>query len=964
MTTGQTKTPKIGTFGNATGERALLGVQIAGMLAILLLVPGNLFKAVALAGWFLVTFGRMTRSEAVLYVGGCALFSILDILSVRKGVFAFASPDFAGLPYWEFLLWGFYLLHTRRMVGASAPKRGLILPAMLAVAFGIAICATPGDGARLAAGLSVLAVSVAFFHAREDLLCVGYMALLGVVVEYAGVLGGLWSYPESPIGGAPAWFVIMWGGVGLFMRRLGLPVVGRLSGDVAAGNNAEIKTRRPLSINNSLSHGLCNYSCRLCAVNKPSYRGPKQFQPREVTEKLIARVEEAASAGVPIRYITNAGDGEPTLHPEFTTRMDLFGDMLRKWTAPVAAPEVSVVTNGSRLTHPGILESIARNRLTLIVSFPTCRPETYGAMMRGEPERGAALLASVVPGIEQAMRMVGRGEIRRLYFHISPPEREEIRRDFPATVEFLASRAKAAGMKEIEMVLFPATSNRSGLVRNRFSGTDMYKDLFEAWNGKAVCGVTVRMNLVLKRFFANTGEIADLVRAFRFPCLWNANFFIAADGSSICCNDQAVREPMGNIRTSSLKKLLMAKERRMPGMTCAGCDQRPERMTGSPAAVVFAGAARVRLAMARMAGWLRKDEAPGLPEDMPRAIPAPAAPIPSVVSAPAVNRLPKPATADRFSRSESLPATRARLTEILRALEVRTEEDEPDADYRFGADGEYRVRIAASINDRRKAWVLAYEVYRGRHYAGPEDSGLWYSLFDAIPATTTFLAEKSGIPVAALTLVMDGPMGLPADELYRDELGILRSQGRRACEIVSLVSTETGVAAGAEVVKHLFKIAWITAHHLESATDFVITVNPRHVPFYQRALLFDVAGTERSYNKVGGAPAVLLRLDLVAAWDTYREKFDGLLGSRNLYRFFLDRGDEIKMWVRRRRRPLAPAEFRRWFVEKRPLFADASPRARKILESVYGTAPSGMAAGNSRRVGAMAGGRGVAEIGE
>ena len=137
-----------------------------------------------------------------------------------------------------------------------------------------------------------------------------------------------------------------------------------------------------------------------------------------------------------------------------------------------------MVSNGLRLLEPGVLEAVARNRLTLIVSFPTCKAEAYGETMVGMAGRGEALLSKVVPGVERAMAMAAKGEIARLYFHVSPPEREFVRRDFPETVEFLASRAAAAGMSEVELTMFPATSNRSGLLRSRFTGIDTYRDLF------------------------------------------------------------------------------------------------------------------------------------------------------------------------------------------------------------------------------------------------------------------------------------------------------------------------------------------------------------------------------------------------------------------------------------------------------------------------------------------------------
>ena len=93
---------------------------------------------------------------------------------------------------------------------------------------------------------------------------------------------------------------------------------------------------------------------------------------------LVERVKEAAQSGVRIRIVANAGDGEPTLHPEFRQRMTLFGDMIRSWDAPVPAPEISIVTNGSRLLEPEVTAALTENPITVNVSFPTSDPESYG----------------------------------------------------------------------------------------------------------------------------------------------------------------------------------------------------------------------------------------------------------------------------------------------------------------------------------------------------------------------------------------------------------------------------------------------------------------------------------------------------------------------------------------------------------------------------------------------------------
>lgn len=360
-----------------------------------------------------------------------------------------------------------------------------------------------------------------------------------------------------------------------------------------------MKTRRPISINNSLVHGICNYSCRLCGINETGYSGPREFQPYIVTKTLIQRVLKAAESGTYVRYIANSGDGEATLHPLFNHRMEMFGDMLRGWNiSAVPPPEVSVVTNGLRLNAPGIMDSFLCNDISLIISLPTVKPESYGLIMMGDSNRGEALLSEVLPGVEKAMEFRAKGRFSKLMFHISPPEIEIIRHDFADTVDYLTRLARGKGLGEIELVMFPATSNRSGLIRSTVVRVDMYKDLFRRYNGRSVNGVNIRMKLVLKRFFSGIGEIADLIRSFRFPCLWNANFFIAADGSSICCNDQSVRNPLGNILYDSIDVLMQYKEQYAPGQICAGCNQSPERLKGSAEAVLYSCIARFRILLA------------------------------------------------------------------------------------------------------------------------------------------------------------------------------------------------------------------------------------------------------------------------------------------------------------------------------------------------------------------------------
>lgn len=238
---------------------------------------------------------------------------------------------------------------------------------------------------------------------------------------------------------------------------------------------------------------------------------------------------------------------------------------------------------------------------------------------------------------------------------------------------------------------------------------------------------------------------------------------------------------------------------------------------------------------------------------------------------------------------------------------------------RFGDRGTYRMKLARGTWERLRAWRLVYQCYLRKGYVEPRSDELLFGEHEMLPDSLTFICDRSREAVASLTLVFDSPLRLPADDLYREELNGFRQSGRKLCELVGLVNAESGTKS-VEVVLHLFKLAYLAARGKDRATDFVITVNPRHVPYYRRTLLFEVAGEERPCPKVCGAPAVLMRLDLLAAEESYRQRYQKLKGPRDLHRFFLHRSEEIASWLEARitRRDETPPGSR----EPRPSFEE------------------------------------------
>jgi hypothetical protein len=209
------------------GNSLTVLLQLPATIAILVWVPTNLAKLVALIALWTLSFRRVSRAELIFFCVISAFFTLMNSAALAQGIFAFRYPDILRMPLWELPMWGFYTLHTMRLIGGPLPTGPRLPVWILAVLFALSF-ATLSDGTMLlwvTSGLLVVALSL--FHEPYDLAYMGYMIVLGAAIEYTGVHSGLWFYPGHPPGGVPLWFITLWGGVGLFLRRLALPIVDR-----------------------------------------------------------------------------------------------------------------------------------------------------------------------------------------------------------------------------------------------------------------------------------------------------------------------------------------------------------------------------------------------------------------------------------------------------------------------------------------------------------------------------------------------------------------------------------------------------------------------------------------------------------------------------------------------------------------------------------------------------------------
>jgi len=201
-------------------KKTLLLLQLIITLLVLAFVPNNLLKiALMLPVWWMA-FGGLSRREWIVYFLINILFVLNDIGAIQNHFFQFTNPDLFGLPYWEFFMWGFYLLHLHRMFPPKIPKSLDLKLVLLALVFAQVFAIIPDRNMLLIVTSSVLMITFYFYHEAEDFLYCFYLMAMGIAVETVGLSYNLWSYPETDYNAALVQFVIMWGAIGLYFRHI------------------------------------------------------------------------------------------------------------------------------------------------------------------------------------------------------------------------------------------------------------------------------------------------------------------------------------------------------------------------------------------------------------------------------------------------------------------------------------------------------------------------------------------------------------------------------------------------------------------------------------------------------------------------------------------------------------------------------------------------------------------------
>lgn len=208
------------------------------------------------------------------------------------------------------------------------------------------------------------------------------------------------------------------------------------------------------------------------------------------------------------------------------------------------------------------------------------------------------------------------------------------------------------------------------------------------------------------------------------------------------------------------------------------------------------------------------------------------------------------------TRVISAPPARRRPS---RGASWRTVED-------VSAPGEWRqpvewIGIASRREEVLEALSLVHGTYVRNGLMSANRFGVRVTRYHALPTTEIVIVTRDRQVASTMTIVRDGDLGLPLEEIYHEEVSRRRRQGIRLAEVGCLASGKDDEDGA---LRSLVRLMSLTAQlsRFRGVDELLIAVHPRHAAFYERFLAFRLVGEERVYGSIRDKPAVLLALDL------------------------------------------------------------------------------------------------------
>ena len=174
------------------------------------------------------------------------------------------------------------------------------------------------------------------------------------------------------------------------------------------------------------------------------------------------------------------------------------------------------------------------------------------------------------------------------------------------------------------------------------------------------------------------------------------------------------------------------------------------------------------------------------------------------------------------------------------------------------------VKVAETRSERQSAFELVYQSYRRAGLCSECTSGMRWTPYQLLPTTDIIVAKLRGEVISTLSLVRDGELGLPMEEVYASEVAFRRSTGVHLAEVSCLADRRQGADRFFGLFCDMSRLMAQLARRL-GVDELLAAVHPRHSPLHRRYMAFEPIGGRREYKTVRGNPAVALSLSFSKA---------------------------------------------------------------------------------------------------
>ncbi|MCB0366318.1 MAG: PilZ domain-containing protein [Bdellovibrionaceae bacterium] len=204
--------------------------------------------------------------------------------------------------------------------------------------------------------------------------------------------------------------------------------------------------------------------------------------------------------------------------------------------------------------------------------------------------------------------------------------------------------------------------------------------------------------------------------------------------------------------------------------------------------------------------------------------------------------------------------------------------------------GDMVFKIADTKEEFAQALALVYEAYLEQGLISCNQHAQRFTKYHASPFSTVIVGKWQDEVVATLTVIVDSPLGLPADAGW--DLDDLRRWGDRVAEISSLAIKRGWRRKRGFILMPLVKFLYEYAIKYAGVDRFVAVTNESARFFYRHILLFEdlePKSTGKSYQFVKTNCPWGMTLNLRRARGDFRRVSVGKGEGQNIFRFFCER---------------------------------------------------------------------------